>query len=255
MPFVGLGAHIVFALFFAIHAIKNGKQLYWVVILFMFPLLGSIVYFFAEFLPSTRIERQLAVAGQQIARSFDPGRDLREAHTAFEVSATASNQMRLAHAMLDAGQADDAAQQFAHCLAGPFGSEPDVRIGAARAALARSNFDEAARLLSTVRQETPNYRAEDVLILLAQTYWANGHLVEAAATFREASDRDASVDTRAEHTMFAIATGDIDTARRLQRDIDVTVKTWNSYNKKLHKDVLTRLNAEWSKSGQSKTTT
>ena len=52
MPIFGIGLHILIAIFFAIHAIRTGRELYWLVILFMFPLLGSIVYFAAVFLPS-----------------------------------------------------------------------------------------------------------------------------------------------------------------------------------------------------------
>jgi hypothetical protein len=33
-----------------------------------------VVYFFAEYLPSTRIEQSVMRAGAQIARSLDPGR-------------------------------------------------------------------------------------------------------------------------------------------------------------------------------------
>lgn len=46
MPIVGL--HIILALFFAIHAVRNGQPLFWLIILFSFPFLGSVVYFLAQ---------------------------------------------------------------------------------------------------------------------------------------------------------------------------------------------------------------
>jgi hypothetical protein len=252
MPFIGLGLHILVALFFAVHAMRNRKQMYWMVILFSFPILGSVVYFFAEYLPSTRLEHQIATAGTAFVRSLDPGRELREARTAFEVAETTDNQMRLAHALLEAGHAEEASHHFSVCLTGPFGAEPEVRIGAARTELTRRNVAEAANLLASVRRDTPKYRPDDVLVLLAQSYWAAGMITKAASCFAEASSEHGSVETRAEHAMFALATGDIDTARRLQREIDIAVKTWNSYNRKLHRDILSRLDAEWVKSGHSK---
>ena len=48
MPLAGLGLHFLIALFFAIHALRNGRQMYWLLILFSFPLLGSLAYFVAE---------------------------------------------------------------------------------------------------------------------------------------------------------------------------------------------------------------
>ena len=58
MPFVGLGLHLVVALFFAVHAVRTGREMYWLVILFSFPLLGSIAYF----LPSTCRSRAWSAA-------------------------------------------------------------------------------------------------------------------------------------------------------------------------------------------------
>ena len=55
MP-VALGLHVLVALFFAVHAIRNGQQIYWLLILFSFPLLGSVVYFFAIYLPNSRLQ-------------------------------------------------------------------------------------------------------------------------------------------------------------------------------------------------------
>jgi len=56
MPFVGLGLHLVVALFFAVHAVRTGREMYWLIILFSFPLLGSIAYFFAVYLSQSRLE-------------------------------------------------------------------------------------------------------------------------------------------------------------------------------------------------------
>lgn len=57
MPFAGLGLHILLALFCAVQVVRNGRQLYWLIILFLFPLLGSGVYFFVIHLPNARLER------------------------------------------------------------------------------------------------------------------------------------------------------------------------------------------------------
>lgn len=57
MPFAGLGLHILLALFCPMHVVRCGQQLYWLIILFSFPLLGSVVYFFVTYLPNSRPER------------------------------------------------------------------------------------------------------------------------------------------------------------------------------------------------------
>lgn len=57
MPFLGIGFHVIVALFFAVHVVRNNQNMYWLFILFAFPLLGSVVYFFAIYLPEMRHSR------------------------------------------------------------------------------------------------------------------------------------------------------------------------------------------------------
>src|ERR1700736_6881569 len=78
MPVLGLGLHILVALFFAVHAVRSGQQMYWLMILFSFPLFGSIVYFLVIYLPNSRLEYGARKAVAAAARSLDPTRELRE---------------------------------------------------------------------------------------------------------------------------------------------------------------------------------
>jgi hypothetical protein len=73
MPFIGLGVHVLPALFFAVHAIRTGRNLYWLIILFSFPLLGSIVYFLVE-LPQSRLNRGINKAAGAAMKLLDPER-------------------------------------------------------------------------------------------------------------------------------------------------------------------------------------
>ena len=133
MPFIGLGLHVLVALFFAVHAMRSRQQMYWLIILFSFPLLGSIVYFFAIYLPNSRLEYGARKVVAAAAKSIDPTRELREARTDFEYTPTAQNQMRLASALLEAGVAEEAARNYEACLKGPFASDREIKFCAARA--------------------------------------------------------------------------------------------------------------------------
>ena len=85
MPILGAGVlHILVALFFAVHVVRTGQQLYWLLILFMFPGLGSIVYFVAIYLPDSRLDHGARKAVAVAARVLDPERELREARDAFD---------------------------------------------------------------------------------------------------------------------------------------------------------------------------
>ena len=134
MPFIGLGIHLAIALFFAVHAVRTGRDIYWLLILFSFPLLGSIVYFFAIYMPHSRLEQGLRQAGKA-EKAMDPGRALRDAQNAFELTPTAHNQMTLALALYDAGHYAQAVEQFDACLRGPFGQDPELALGSGNGAV------------------------------------------------------------------------------------------------------------------------
>ncbi len=133
MPFAGIGLHVLVALVCAIHVVRSGQPLYWLFILFAFPLLGSLVYVFAIWLPQTRMPRAAGTALRQASRALDPQREVREARAAFDATDTVQNRMRLAEALLATGAADEAAAHYEACLAGPFASDLEIRYGAARA--------------------------------------------------------------------------------------------------------------------------
>jgi len=94
MP-VAFGAlHILVAIFFAVHAVRHGRNNYWLFILLAFPFLGSVVYFFAEYLPEARHARIARQAVGTVTALIDPGRALREARAAFAYEAILSTRVR-----------------------------------------------------------------------------------------------------------------------------------------------------------------
>jgi hypothetical protein len=74
MPFVGLGLHFLIALILAVHAVRSGREMYWLIILFSFPLLGSLAYFFAVYLPQSRLEHGVNKVARTAMQVFDPER-------------------------------------------------------------------------------------------------------------------------------------------------------------------------------------
>ncbi|WP_411879524.1 hypothetical protein [Polaromonas sp. YR568] len=243
MPFIGLGLHFIVALFFAVHALRSGQQLYWLIILFSFPMLGSIVYFLAIYLPDSRLERGARKVVAAAAKTLNPTRELKEAHAAFDYTPTAQNQMRLAAALLEAGQALEAAQNYDACLKGPFAADLEIRLGASRAYFACERYAEAITHLEFIRKTDPAFRAEQVSLLLAQSLAGAGRSADARAEFEAAVDRFGSFESRAEYAIWAAAAGDTATSARLQVELQRSMDRWNRHTRELNKPLLRRLNA------------
>lgn len=241
MPFAGLGLHVVIAVLCAIHAIRNRQQLYWLFILFAFPLLGSLVYIFAIYLPSSRLERSAMKTVAAAVRAIDPTREVREARAALEDTPTAQNQMRLAAALLEVGEAAEAAQQYQSCLQGPFASDPEIRFGAARSFVECQRYADALRYLEPLRAERPEFRAESVALLLARSYGGTSRGPEARAEFESTIARFGTYESKAEYAIWSYAIGDTATAERLFAELEKISSRWNSLTREFNEPVARRL--------------
>lgn len=243
MPIAGFGLHFALAIFCAIHAVRSRQNLYWLLILFGFPLLGSLVYFFAVYLPSSRLERGAMKAVSAAVRAIDPQREVREARLAFEDTPTAQNQMRLAAALLEVGEPEQAAQQYQACLSGPFAADPDVRLGAARSWVECQRYGEALQHLLPLRHDRPDFRAETVALLTARALAGAGRHGEARQEFESAVQRFGTWEAKAEYATWAYAMGDTATADRLQQELDRVSERWNGLTRELNAPAERRLRA------------
>lgn len=243
MSFMGLGIHVIIALFFAVHVVRTRREMYWLMILFAAPLLGSIVYFVAIYLPEMRLHRGVRQVTAAAVKAIDPGRELREAERAFELTPTAQNQMRLASALLEAGNTGQAAQLFEACLHGPFANDPDMRFQAATARMQNGQGSAAIELLEAIRGQNPEFRQEQLSLLLAQAYAHEGNQQSARAEFISVTNRYGSVEARVEYALWALGRGDMQTAEEQYRELERSMKYWNKHTKALHKPLTRRLDA------------
>ncbi len=246
MPFLGLGLHVIVALFFAIHAVRTGRELYWLVILFMFPLLGSVVYFAVVFLPDARLRRGVRRAGAVIERAVQPGRPVRDARAAFELTPTAANRVQLAQSLLATGEPEKIAEAVSHydaCLSGPFAGDAEILLGAARARLANTQPAQAIGILVTLRAAQPGFRQEQVALALAEAYDAAGRGAEAGVEYEALVDRFGSIEARAGLALWALANGRADLARREMAELDLVRRHMARHTKQQYQSLFRRLDA------------
>lgn len=241
MPFAGIGLHFAFAILCAIHAVRTRQPMYWLIVLFTFPLIGSVVYFFAIYLPNSRLERHAMRAVAEAARVIDPTRDVRAARTVFEDAPTAQNRMRFAAALLESGDALAAAEQYEACLAGPFASDVDIRFGAAHAFVECHRYADALRYLEPLREERPDFRAEQLALLVARALAGLSRNDEARQAFERAVERHDTYEARAEYAIWCYAVGDIATAQRLTTELERTAARWNTLSREMNAHVTRRL--------------
>lgn len=239
MPIAGLGLHILVALCFAYHAIKTSQDRYWLFILFMFPLLGSLVYAVAIWLPDLRHSHagRHLVAGVQ--RAIDPGRELREAQAAFDLAATAENRLRLAEALLAADRPGDAVPQFRAAMRHVHSDDPTMQVRLALALLESSDPVAARDELDALRRAHPQFRSPDGHLTYARALAAAGERERAREEFEALIGYYAGFEARARFAEVLLGWGEAGAARGLAQTALKHVAQMPSYSR--------RMNAEWLK--------
>jgi hypothetical protein len=241
MPFVGI-AHLAVAAFFAIHAVRSGQQSYWLFVLFAFPLLGSVVYCFAIYLPQWRYTRGGMKAARALQAIVDPERELREASAAFDRTPTAYNRARLAAALLAEGRADEAVEHYRATASGAYATDPAFLAGLARAELAAGRAADAAATLERLFAAHPEQRRGELAIAHAEALAGAGNL-GARAAFEAVIASDPSTEAQCKYGAFLSAAGDEIGARRAFEAVLKNAEHGHVHSRELNREWIAQARA------------
>ncbi|AWH53532.1 hypothetical protein C1924_10240 [Stenotrophomonas sp. ESTM1D_MKCIP4_1] len=186
MPYLGIGLHFIAAIYFAVHAIRSGQSLYWLLLLFSFPLLGSVVYFVAIYLPEARHSRGARQVVHSAKQFIDPGKDVRTARAELARTPTVQNRVRLGMELLASGQAEEARTLFEQAASSPLGDDPYILTGLARARLESGHAALAAEALDGLFARHPEVRRKPEQTLLYAQALAATHATGTEAAFERA---------------------------------------------------------------------
>ena len=246
MPYLGIGLHVIVALFFAVHAVRTGQNMYWLLLLFIFPLLGSVVYFFAVYLPGLRQSRGGRAATRAISQWVDPDRAVREARSNFDRAPTVEHRMRLGAALLEAGEAREALEHYQNAAHGPFASDPAVLMGLARAQFALDDCASAEATLNNLFAAHREARQQpEPALLYARTQAALGAPGTRAA-FEQALSCASDAAPRCLFADWLAAQpdqADRERARSLYADITHDAKHWPRHAREHNREWLERAQA------------
>lgn len=241
MHLFGLGLHILIAVFFAIHALRNGREMYWLLILFMFPLLGSIVYAAVVFIPEMRNSRGARRLAKGIADTLNPGAELRAAQAEFDVSSTVANRLRLADAMAAAQRPVDAVPLYRECLQGVHRDDPTIEVKLASVLLDSGDADGARTLLEALIRRDPHFRSQEGHLIYARAVAESGDRVRAREEFDALLQSSAALDVRAWYAEFLSEWGNETAARTLAEESLRHVHRMPSHARRINDPWIRRL--------------
>lgn len=239
MPVLGL--HIVVALFFAVHAVRSGQDRYWLFILFVFPLLGSVVYAIAIWLPELRYSH----GGRQLVRGarrlLDPARELRAAQEAFDTAATTDNRARLADALVEAGRPAEAVPHYRDALRGIHADDPDTQVRLAKALLESGQAGEARQLLDGLIRRRPDFRSPAGHLIYARAVAEEGDRAKARNEFDTLIGYFSGFEARARYAEVLDGWGEGEAAMRLREESLQQARRLPAHSRRMNREWLKRL--------------
>jgi hypothetical protein len=203
----------------AVHAVRSGRELFWVWIILIFQPLGGIVYLVGVMLPDllggTGAQRLSAAARD----TLDPGREYREARIACDETPTVRNQSRLAAAAAALGRYDEAERLYGEAAHGIHAEDPALLLGRANALLELGRGADALAVLERLVAE-PEGHTPAATLAFGRAYEAVGRDADAERFLKDASERVPGFEGMARYAAFLARHGRKADARNMVADLD-----------------------------------
>jgi hypothetical protein len=190
-----------------IHVVRTGREMYWLWIFVIAPMLGPAFYYFAVLVPEWMGGRTARGLGRATQQALDPERDFRNAMRALEDTPTIGNRMKVAQAAAALGRWDDAEAQWAQCVDSHWAEDPAVLMGHANALLELRRYQEALTRLEQLKKLGREGETPVVALAFARAYEGLGRNQEADDAYRFAADRVPGLEAGGRYVAFMAKLG------------------------------------------------
>lgn len=201
MPILA-AAELFFQVFFAIHAIRTGRDRYWIFIIIFFPGAGCLIYFFAEYLPYIQQDGRMRTFKTQVSHSLNPGKQLRLLKEQVELTPSIKNKKLLAEAYVNQGLFDEAISLFESCQDGAHKNDLSMLEGLSCAHFFKGDYQSAEAYLEMVLAHEETIKPAPFQLLLARCREARGRDESAEQLYRQVIKTFSGEEARCRYAMF-----------------------------------------------------
>lgn len=213
----------------AIHVVRSGRPLYWLLILFIGSYLAVIVYLLVAVIPDLRNDPRSRQAASRMLHSVDPERRRRTIQQRLEIADTVDNRRALAEESMRMGDYANAAELYRSVLKGMYATDPAFLLGLAQAQANTNDYAGARATLDTLFSANPDYRSPDAELLRARVLEEQGEQDAALERYRELSTSYPGEEARYRYGALLKQHGRLGEARSVFRDMLVRAKNAPRY--------------------------
>jgi hypothetical protein len=204
----------------AVHAFRRGYNYTVIMMILVFPVIGSLIYVVAVLLPELRKSRAAHDAARSLRKTIDPDADVRARSQAVEISDTVDNRLKLGDELMEVGQFGEAVKQYESALDGIYEDDPGILEKVAGALFAGGRFQDTKLTLEYLKQKNPDYQSQEGHLLYARAAEANGETDEALSEYDAVGAYYVGYEAKYRHGLCLKCAGHDGEARQLFAEID-----------------------------------
>jgi hypothetical protein len=230
-----------------IHVIKTRQPSTWIwvlAVLFMFPLIGPLVYFCAVILPNLLGTRSGRRAVRGLRDTFDPEGDLRRLEHEVKVTGDVGSRQRYADELVRLGRAAEAVDIYKSCLTGLFADDPKLLLGYARSLFAAGDAAGARRTLDELIAKNPNFKSADGHLLYARALESEGDFEKALSEYATLAGYFPGAEAAVRYAKLLKRQGQAPAARQVLEGLLDRAKYAPSHYKRAQREWLDEATAE-----------
>jgi hypothetical protein len=221
-----------------VHVIRTGRNTIWIWVLVLLPLAGPIAYIAAEILPELLGGRTARRAAAKVKKTFDPSRDLREAHKTVRLTGSIDARRRFADELFAAGKYAEAVENYRAALTGLYEHDPHLMLGLARALFANGDAAGARQTLDALIEKNPDFKSAEGHLLYARALEEEGDLEKAASEYEALSQYYGGAEARYRQAMLHKKMGQQEQAREVLQKLLDDAELTTRHSRQLQKEWL-----------------
>lgn len=226
---------LFFQVFFAVHAIRTGRDRYWVYLIIFFPGAGCLIYFISEYLPHLQQSYKVRRLKKDLIHTLNPGGHLRRLQEQVEITPSVKNKKQLAEAYVNLGLFDAAISMYESCREGAYQNDLHLLEGLSLAYFFKGEYATAEIYLEKMLKHKETITPDPFRLLLARCREATGRDKAAEEIYSQIVKTISGEEARCRYALLLKRNGRMAEANKLFDDILQNARMSPKYYRKAQK--------------------
>jgi len=218
----------------AVHAVKTGRETFWIYII-LIPIVGPAIYIMTQVLPDLGSNRNVRRAGKQLGQAINPLGEVRHARDMLELADNIENRLNLADACVEAKLFDEAEGLYRSCLNGAYEDDPELMLKLAQVRFAQGEPEDCRHILERLITKQPEFRSVDGHLLYARSLQELGEIDRAIHEYESLFEAFPGEEARIRYALLLKEQGEITKSVQLFRQTLLRTKRSPGYYRQTQK--------------------